>query len=379
MLLFEGNRPVIDNDAIAAINENFRQQISIDAVKQQFYEFGIFEAEQVVAIANSDENVGRLANSVGLYIDIVNGIVDRSKEAVGDKLGLYSSNGPTRQLGISEPHVAGLITENFQTSDFYMIDSGEAAIDARSADLIKEIEATSIDSKFDLSVMSGKAYNQLNHPTCAAFAATSSNEFRIAYVEHSYLRGITSLSPAWLYCEAKRIDGIAYQEGTTLQIIANVLRSYGQAKHSLYPYNAAEPNVCHKHNYLQQLNQQDAALYRAGTICINHNKVEALKKAISAKCLPYVSVRFYDSIWNSRTNERGTINMPLIGENTVGCHAICLVGYFEDHFMPGNGAFIFKNSWGESWAHNSYVSRRGYGAIPYKYMESYCIEAYAAV
>jgi hypothetical protein len=46
-------------------------------------------------------------------------------------------------------------------------------------------------------------------------------------------------------------------------------------------------------------------------------------------------------------------------------HAVALVGYKSDASFPGNGYFIYRNSWGEKWGD------QGYGYVPFEYVLQY--------
>ncbi|MGA2785788.1 MAG: C1 family peptidase, partial [Candidatus Bathyarchaeia archaeon] len=46
-------------------------------------------------------------------------------------------------------------------------------------------------------------------------------------------------------------------------------------------------------------------------------------------------------------------------------HAVALVGYRSDSQFPGNGYFIYRNSWGETWGDH------GYGYMPFEYILKY--------
>ena len=68
----------------------------------------------------------------------------------------------------------------------------------------------------------------------------------------------------------------------------------------------------------------------------------------------------------------------------MGGHAICLYGYCDTPFKgkdyrEGGGYFIFRNSWGESWASNNNDPelriRKGYGVLPYEYVRLFGIDA----
>jgi hypothetical protein len=52
-------------------------------------------------------------------------------------------------------------------------------------------------------------------------------------------------------------------------------------------------------------------------------------------------------------------------------HAVALVGYKRDPLFPGNGYFIFRNSWGEDWCDH------GYGYMPFEYVLKYANDLFA--
>jgi len=162
-------------------------------------------------------------------------------------------------------------------------------------------------------------------------------------------------------------------QGTSLSKIANVI---GQAKSRLYPYNGHDTNLCANHTYRQTINSSDLPNQKAGIISVNPKSIRDLKSSLENRHLLYLGVELFESIWNSRTNETGFINMPLNCELSLGGHAICLVGYFDDSTLPGCGAFIFKNSWGYSWYFDNIFNRPGYGIITYQYIETYCSQSF---
>jgi len=122
---------------------------------------------------------------------------------------------------------------------------------------------------------------------------------------------------------------------------------------------------------------KNAALYRSSpTYYSNPKDVGAMKTALAVRnsdvafCVPV-----YNSWYRSPTVERtGQITMPLQGEQPVGGHCMCLVGYQDNPAYPGGGYFILRNSWGQGWAqHDPYG--QGYGTIPYGYISGYATEA----
>ncbi len=52
-----------------------------------------------------------------------------------------------------------------------------------------------------------------------------------------------------------------------------------------------------------------------------------------------------------------------------GRHGLLVVGYEDNESYPGGGFFLIRNSLGEGWG------RRGYGKLPYAYLECFAVEA----
>ena len=84
-----------------------------------------------------------------------------------------------------------------------------------------------------------------------------------------------------------------------------------------------------------------------------------MKVALSVRDL---NVGFCIPVYNSwykspAVDQTGQITMPLSGEQSVGGHCMCLVGYQDNKAYPGGGYFILRNSWGTSWAFKNPVRR----------------------
>jgi C1A family cysteine protease len=375
--LFDGYTPILTEQLLT---ENNQADVTKDSIKQKFEELGIFEAEQLVAITNTQNKKSTLANALGLKEAFIESLINRSKDALGAKVSFYINESHHRTLGLKLEDNIGLIMEQFGEQDFKSIATDNAELDKRSNKVATFLN-NYVPASTNLSFLSfiPIVKDQQEHPTCAAFAATASNEFRLTYLIHNSFIGYIYLSESSIFCEAKKTDRIPPEQGTKLSEIANIIGRIGQAKTRLYPYEGHSENLCYNHNYRQTINSSDLANQKAGIISLNPRSVKALKSAMENQHLPYVGVQLFESIWNARTNENGFINMPISNEPCIGGHAICLVGYFDDPNLPGGGAFIFKNSWGLSWAFNNILNRPGFGLISYKYIETYCSQAFLTI
>jgi len=81
--------------------------------------------------------------------------------------------------------------------------------------------------------------------------------------------------------------------------------------------------------------------------------------------------------WDYPTvSDTGEIPMPFPGSSSDGGHAICVVGYELNPAFPGGGAFIFRNSWGSTWAKPEGRFTPGYGTLFFEYVKKYGLEAF---
>jgi C1A family cysteine protease len=73
-----------------------------------------------------------------------------------------------------------------------------------------------------------------------------------------------------------------------------------------------------------------------------------------------IGITVYSSFESPQVAETGIVPIPHFGEQVLGGHAVLAVGYDDDKQW-----IIFRNSWGESWGD------KGYGYLPYKYVQKY--------
>jgi C1A family cysteine protease len=64
----------------------------------------------------------------------------------------------------------------------------------------------------------------------------------------------------------------------------------------------------------------------------------------------------------------GIVPMPKKGERSLGGHAIAACGYDDEKELVK-----FKNSWSEKWGD------KGYGYLPYEFVERYMMDAWSSV
>ena len=219
----------------------------------------------------------------------------------------------------------------------------------------------------------GAVRNQGSRGTCVAFSAVALREF----LDSAGSR----FSEQFLYWACKELDGRPHS-GTSLHTAMGAMSQYGCCLFASWPYNDL-PDPANE----AQGPPPDAALAEArGHRMVDCRPVEpnlvrhhqrVLAGSAGAEPMPVVAgFLVFDSWFMSPAVHRtGKITLPLPGEEPVGGHAVCLVGYQDDPSVPGGGYFIARNSWGVGWAPDSPESA-GHAMIPYAYIESGCIEAF---
>jgi C1A family cysteine protease len=208
--------------------------------------------------------------------------------------------------------------------------------------------------------------------TCVAFAS-------IAYLEYHLAGGAAKtrrLSEQFLYWACKESDQVPDLEGTYVRVGAEAVRTRGSCLWKTWRYSslpgktegqgpppegAQEEGLKHR--------WPDAAMLPAGD-------VDRLRQSLDEKKPVVLSVYTFPNWDFPVVAETGEVTMPLPGMDEDGAHAVCLAGYEQNTRAPGGGAFIFRNSWGRSWAKRQGRFGPGYGALPFEYVRQYGIEAF---
>ena len=128
-----------------------------------------------------------------------------------------------------------------------------------------------------------------------------------------------------LYHEMKLIDGSPTVCGTWQSIGANVLRSRGECREVIWPYN---PNLpCNNNGTMPANARSDAASYKLALVALSSKNVAAIKGALTSRRAVGISIPVYKSWYTSpETKRSGRVTMPLTGDTQVGGHAVCLAG-----------------------------------------------------
>jgi C1A family cysteine protease len=322
---------------------------SVEAASQ-IAAIGVTDAEQLLALAS----IPGVREELEAAIPGVQALVDQAVQLLP----------PDRVQLVSAPAAADL-----GLGVLPLTEEMAAAAEASAADM--PAMAVALPPAINLIPYMSPIRSQGSRGTCVSFTLTALNEYILR--RRGYLR---DLSEQHLYYEIKQIDGAPNECGTWQVRAVNALRNRGECREVVWPYN---PNsACNSHGPLPSQARPDGLNYRLNTIQVSPRSVAAYKNHMSLQRPVTLSIPVYNSWYlSAETRRSGRITMRVGGENAVGGHAVCLVGYQDSSTSPGGGYFIVRNSWGTGWAYASPYGP-GYGIIPYQYIANEASEAFTA-
>ncbi|MCB1807182.1 MAG: C1 family peptidase [Candidatus Competibacteraceae bacterium] len=206
--------------------------------------------------------------------------------------------------------------------------------------------------------------------TCVAFATTALMEY------HSYRNtNIQRHSEQFLYWACKQLDGIPNMEGTYIESAGKALAQRGACLNTTWRYEPTKISGNESHHPPPSGAETEAAQYtRQGHQAIAPNDIAGLCAKLDQAQPIVLGVQTFPSWDYPNVQDTGEIPLPLPGVQHAGGHAVCLVGYERRAGIPGNGSFIFRNSWSGLWASGSRYGA-GYGTLFFDYVRLYGMEA----
>jgi C1A family cysteine protease len=197
-----------------------------------------------------------------------------------------------------------------------------------------------LPNHIDLKSKCGRIFDQGDIGSCTSQAISSAYMFDDPHFEPSRL---------YLYYKERVKDGDPNNDnGSTIQTAIDCAKNGICSEHS-WPYHPRKykespPKHCDdeaKHHKVIEAYQVEQTL--------------ASMRGCLASGTPFcVGVLVFPSFENATD---GNIPMPQPNEQSIGGHAIMIVGYDMDRKV-----WLFKNSWGNSWGED------GYGKLPLNYL-----------
>lgn len=224
-----------------------------------------------------------------------------------------------------------------------------------------------LPARVDLSGACSPVEDQGALGSCTAQALAGALEFlELKTLGAAAPTRFRDLSRLFVYYNERVAHGTVTEDsGAMLRVGIKVLKAQGVCREQLWPYaikRFAEkpPAAC----YVEARKHQVTAYQRLSAL--------PEMKACLAMGLPFVfGFAVYESALSEVAARTGVIRLPQPRERMLGGHAVMAVGY-DDKTQRAR----FRNSWGTGWG------RRGYGLIPYAYLESralsddfWCIQA----
>ena len=169
------------------------------------------------------------------------------------------------------------------------------------------------------------------------------------------------VSRNFIYWNERVIDGSTATDAgaTTLADACHALKNVGVCRESLWPYGPqtllAKPS---------DEAYADAAKHKISEFYALDQGYQ-LKHCLASGYPFMFGFMVFESFESEQVAETGDMQMPQPGEQIIGGHAVCCVGYDDLNEM-----FIVRNSWGQGWGLN------GYFYMPYSFMDSQYTDDY---
>ena len=199
--------------------------------------------------------------------------------------------------------------------------------------------------------------DQGDEGTCVGFATVDGMK---EYQETKEWKKTIQLSVRYVYSEAQKIDGYPDdEEGTDIRCAMKVLNNKGVPPQSCWKYKPHQTDkACG--------NADDLAMAYRIARYVRLKTLAEMKESLFVNGPFVAGVEVYEGWMMPGVDKTGVIPMPKKGEELLGGHAICIVGYDNK-----KKRFKFKNSWSRAWG------EEGYGYLPYTYMTKYGMDCWS--
>ncbi len=209
--------------------------------------------------------------------------------------------------------------------------------------------------KVDYTFRMTPVRDQKEEGTCVGFAVAVGMK---EYQEFLDYKKVVELSPRFIYSESKKIDGMPGIEGTTVRASMRALKKMGVCQERLWPYS---PHQKDKAKVGVKANAKKFSIVAYARIL----NLAELRLSLAGKGPVVLGIEVFNGIMQSRS---GVVPLPKKNETSLGGHAVAACGYDDEKRL-----IKFKNSWSNQWGD------KGYGYLPYPYIERYMMDAWSSV
>lgn len=197
---------------------------------------------------------------------------------------------------------------------------------------------TPLPDKVSLRVKMGPVLDQGELGSCTAHALSGAMTFI-----HKGFQG----SRLQLYYDERQAEGTVKQDsGAQLRDGVKVLNKLGMAPEKDWPYDIAKFADAPSAHAMA-----DAAQHKVATFQRLPGRQE-FRHCLAAGFPFVIGITVYESFESEEAAAHGIIPMPKAGEQIVGGHAVCVIGYDSHKKVGKNGSgdyYEVRNSWGPDW------------------------------
>lgn len=229
---------------------------------------------------------------------------------------------------------------------------------------LSEKTAVKYPAVLDISSMLSNIYDQGQLGSCTAQATCAGIEYNM--VDQKW-GGVNKFTPSRLfqYYNSRSLMGTVNEDsGASIADAIKASYEYGFAPESLWNYS--------DNDKLFKVKPTKIVYDKAKEYRITHSKIplnlDAFKYVINNHDGIVMGMSLFNSFMTSSAAKTGIIPMPKTDEDSVGGHAMLIVGYDDTQKM-----FKIRNSWGPNWG------IKGHCLVPYEYVfgnEQKGLEAY---
>lgn len=219
---------------------------------------------------------------------------------------------------------------------------------------------TTLPPKADLREFCPPIYDQGDLGSCTAFSIAKGLRETLARIAGA---PIPSLAALFLYYQERTVEqDVPNDAGANICDGLASLLNQGCCTETLLPYDISKFT-----EHPSPACYQEAVTYKVASA---HPLADlnAMRSALANKQPVVFGMRVFSSMETSAVALSGVVPMPAPGDEPMGGHAVCAVGYDDDAKH-----LIVRNSWGAGWGD------KGYFYLSYDFVNTYCSDFWTAV